>query len=169
MTFHDRFVALFDEQFHRLQHTVQRLSGDPDLSADVVQEAFVRLYQRGLMPDAPTAWLISVAMNRLRNERSTRSRRLRLLTPALAERVMADPPPPADEAAAAADQGDLVRRTLARLSDRERALLLLHAEGYTYREIAVALELNEASLGVFLARARRAFRRIHEEPGHAPG
>ena len=45
------------------------------------------------------------------------------------------------------------------------------AEGYAYREIARALELNEASLGVFLARARRAFRTRMEKgggPGDAP-
>ena len=34
---------------------------------------------------------------------------------------------------------------------------LLQAEGYSYRDIAAALELNEGSVGTLLARARRAF------------
>jgi DNA-directed RNA polymerase specialized sigma24 family protein len=36
--------------------------------------------------------------------------------------------------------------------------LLLRAEGYSYRDIATALDLNEASVGTLLARAVRAFR-----------
>jgi RNA polymerase sigma-70 factor (ECF subfamily) len=61
-----------------------------------------------------------------------------------------------------------VRRALDRLPEREQRLLLLQAEGYSYREIAEALELNEASVGVLLARARRAFRKTYEEPSDAP-
>lgn len=167
-SFHDQFVILFDGHFHRVQRTMQRLSGDPELAADVVQEAFVRLYQRGSLPDSPEAWLISVAMNLFRNERSTRNRRQRLLTPALSERVLADPAPPPDEAAGSGARRERVRLALDQLPERERAMLLLHAEGYTYREIAGALGLNEASVGVLLARARRAFRKTYEGPCDAP-
>lgn len=42
-------------------------------------------------------------------------------------------------------------------------MLLLRAEGYSYRDIASALELNEASVGTLLARAVRAFRAAWEE------
>jgi DNA-directed RNA polymerase specialized sigma24 family protein len=65
--FHDLFVALFDVHFPRLYRYLDRLSGEPDLAADVAQEAFVRLYHRGAMPDSPQAWLISVAMNVFRD------------------------------------------------------------------------------------------------------
>ena len=43
-------------------------------------------------------------------------------------------------------------------------VLLLQAEGSRYRDIAAALGLNEASVGVLLARARIAFRRAYEGP-----
>ena len=86
-------MELFEAHFPRLERILQRLTGDADLSADVAQEAYVRLYQRGHMPEVPEAWLISVALNLVRNERSTRRRRERLLTPARGERVLADPPP----------------------------------------------------------------------------
>ena len=51
--------------------------------------------------------------------------------------------------------------------ERESRLLLLRAEGYSYRDIAAALELHEASVGTLIARARRAFRTLYEEPGRA--
>ena len=53
------------------------------------------------------------------------------------------------------------------MSDRERSLLLLRAEGFSYREIARALELNEGSVGTLLARAQRSFRVKYGESGDA--
>ena len=167
-SFHDRFVSLFDAHFHRLYRYLDRLSGEPELAADLAQEAFVRLYQRGSLPDAPEAWLLSVAMNRFRNAQSTRSRRRRLLTVARSEGVLSDPPPSPEQALAAKDVRRQVRATLDRMPERERRLLLLRAEGYRYRDIAAALQLNEASVGVLLARAIRAFRTIYEDAGDAP-
>jgi DNA-directed RNA polymerase specialized sigma24 family protein len=61
-----------------------------------------------------------------------------------------------------------VRSVLDRMTERERHLLLLRAEGYSYRDIAAALQLNEASVGVLLARAKRAFRDSYEDAFHAP-
>lgn len=162
-TFHDRFVELFEAQVPRLHRVLSRLSGEPDLAADLVQEAFVRLYRRGSFPDSPEAWLISVAMNLFRNEKTGRSRRLRLLTPLRGEELQ--PPASADPetAASVAESRQLVRRALDRLAERERRMLVLQAEGYHYRDIAAALGLNEKSVGVLLARARRAFRTAYEE------
>ena len=56
-----------------------------------------------------------------------------------------------------------VRAALETLPERDRQILLLHGEGYRYREIALALRMNEASVGTLLARARRAFRDAYEE------
>ena len=166
--FHERFVELFEAHFHRVHRYLNRLSGDPELAADVAQEAFIKLYRRGSLPDSPEAWLISVAMNLFRNAASARSRRLRLLTPARGEGVLADPPAAPDQALEAEDARRRVRLALDRMPEREQRMLLLRAEGYSYRDIASALNLNEASVGALLARARRAFREIYEETSGAP-
>jgi RNA polymerase sigma-70 factor (ECF subfamily) len=50
-----------------------------------------------------------------------------------------------------------------RLSERDRGLLLLRAEGYSYRDMAAALQINEASIGTLLARAKREFQRLYGE------
>ncbi len=102
-------------------------------------------------------------MNLLRNAKSAEGTRRRLLTPARAEQVHGDPPPPADQAMAGAEVRQRVRSALDRMPERERRLLLLRAEGYSYRDIAAALELNEASVGVLLARAKQAFRDLYED------
>jgi RNA polymerase sigma-70 factor (ECF subfamily) len=159
-SFHDRFVELFGVHFPRLYRYLDRLSGDPDLAADVAQEAFVRLYRRGSLPDAPTAWLITVAMNLVRNAHATRSTRRRLLTATRIEGVQADPAPSPEDDVIAAEVRGRVRAALDRLPERDRQMLLLQAEGYGYRDIATVLQLNSASVGVLLARARKAFREI---------
>jgi RNA polymerase sigma factor (sigma-70 family) len=159
MPFDDAFVQLFDAQFPRLFRYLDRLSGEPDLAADLAQEAFIRLYRRGAMPETPELWLVTVALNLFRNARSTKARRLRLLVrwsePA---RITEPSPKDIDDWDTAAQ----VRAALGTLEERDREMLLLRAEGYSYREIATALKLNEASVGTLLARARQAFRQVYE-------
>jgi RNA polymerase sigma-70 factor (ECF subfamily) len=127
------------------------MSGQPELAADVAEAAFIKLSRRGALPDAPEAWLISVAMTLFRNAKSTGSRRV----PAA--------PGPSLEQAFPAESRRRVRSAIDRLPDRERRLLLLRAEGYSYRDMAAALDLNEASIGTLLARARAVFRECYEE------
>lgn len=144
-SFHDLFVALFQVHFPRLYRYLDRLSGDPELAAAVAQKAFIRLYRRGALPEAPEAWLINVAMNLFRNAKSTRSR------------------PSTGQAPIAEQSRRRVRSAIDRMPDRERRLLLLQAEGYSYRDMAAALDLNEASIGTLLARAGAAFRECYED------
>ena len=167
-SFDDRFVELFDRHYHRLFRYFDRLSGDPDLAADVAQGAFVRLYKRGAVPDTPGGWLVSVAMNLFRNVKSTQSRRLRLLTPSRAEGALADPAPSPHDVAEASETQRRVRLTIDRLPERDRRMLLLRAEGYSYHEIANALEIPEASIGTMLSRAKREFRESYEDAIDAP-
>jgi RNA polymerase sigma-70 factor, ECF subfamily len=166
--FHETVVALFEANFPRLFRYLDRLSGEPELAADLAQEAFVKLYSRGSLPDQPEAWLVTVALNLFRNVKSTRSRRRRLLTLARAESVLSDPPPQPGQSAEANELRGRVRSAIDQLSERDQRLLLLRAEGYSYRDIAIALELNEASIGTLLARAKRAFSDAYQDGSDAP-
>jgi DNA-directed RNA polymerase specialized sigma24 family protein len=53
------------------------------------------------------------------------------------------------------------------LPSRERALLLLRHEGYSYRELGKALRIRESSVGTLLGRARERFRAAMEGRDHA--
>jgi RNA polymerase sigma-70 factor (ECF subfamily) len=160
--FHQQFAELFDANHQRLYRFMDRLSGDSELAADVAQEAFVKLYRRGSLPDRPEAWLITVAMNLFRNVKSSRTRRSRLLTVMRGEHVHSDAPISALEATEADERQRRVRAAINKLPERERNLLLLRAEGYSYRDMADALQLKEASVGTLLARAKRTFRDSYE-------
>lgn len=166
-SFNEEFAALFKAQYQRIYRYFDRMSGDPDTAEDVAQETFVRLYRRGSMPDEPTAWLISVGLNLLRNLSSSTRRRAELLESNPGEHGHSAAPASADEMAQARETQARVRRAVDGMSDRERSMLLLRAEGYSYREIASALELNVTSVGTLLARAQRSFRSIYKEGGDA--
>jgi RNA polymerase sigma factor (sigma-70 family) len=160
--FDQEITELFRSQHRRLYRFLDRLSGEPDVAADIAQEAFVRMYRRGSLPDAPESWLISVALNLFRNHRTTIARRRELLTPARAEESLSDAPPTPAQLHESSETTKRVRVALDRLVERDRAMLLMHAEGYSYREIAESLELGESGIGTLLARAKRAFREHYD-------
>ena len=165
--FRDAFAELFKEHFDRLFRYLDRLCGDPDLAADVAQETFVKLYERGSLPESPGAWLITVAMNLFRNAHTTRERRSRLLKVVPEAEMFADRPVSPSHATESRELQRRVRRALNEMPERERQMLLLRGEGYSYKDIAEALNLQETSVGVLLARAKRAFLAIYEEKSDA--
>jgi len=161
--FESAYRCVFATEFSRLFRYLNRLGGDPELAADLAQEAFVRLYKRGSLPEAPGPWLATVATNLFRNHRSTQVRRARLLTAERATGSLSDPSPSPSTAVEASETRRRVRLALDGLPERDRQLLLLRAEGFSYEELASALSIAPGSVGTLLARARTAFK---TELGH---
>lgn len=159
----EAFVGLFRDSFPPLYRYLNRLAGDGDLAADLAQDAFVRLYRRRSLPDDPDAWLFTVATNLFRNAKTKRGNRTRLLSRGRGLRAHSDPAPAPDEHTEAGEEQRRVRAALDGLGLRERSMLLLAAEGYSYREIATILGLREASVGTLLRRAKDAFRSAYEK------
>lgn len=155
--FEEAFCRLFDQQFSSLFRYLHRLTGDPDLADDLAQEVFVRLYQRGSLPDDLRGWMGAVANNLLRDQHRTGKRRLRLLERRRDSPDLQRTSPAADEKVISDESRTLVRRALAQLSERDRRMLLLRHEGYSYREIAHAVGVSERSIGTLLLRATAAF------------
>jgi RNA polymerase sigma-70 factor (ECF subfamily) len=158
-----QFTQLFHDQYPRLYRYLDRLAGDPSIAADAAQEAFIRLNARGEMPDDPGAWLVTVASNVLRDDRRRAGRHLRLLGTKPEGVAMSAAPLDPSESLESSERRAMVRAAMTRMNDRDRDALLLRHAGYSYREIALALDLNETSVGTILLRATAAFRRAWEE------
>lgn len=163
----DEFEAdlsqLYRTQFPALYRYLDRSLGDGPLAMDFAQEAFIRLFDRGTMPDEPVAWLIAVVNNLIRDNYRSTGRRLRLLE--RAGYAVGHSTAPAD-AATTIDQQERreqVRTALDRLPLRDRQALLLRHSGYSYREIGVALGITETSVGSILLRAGALFREVYGE------
>lgn len=166
VTFEGEFRQVFEDRFTSLYRYLDRLSGDSALAADIAQETFVRLYWRGALPEDPRRWLVTVAHNLLRDSRRNSARRLRLLARRDPGATLGDATPAPDAALLAAEQQRIVRAALDTMPERDRQLLLLRQEGYSYRELAAALGLLESSVGTLLARARHDFRQALSQRGH---
>ena len=165
--FEDSFREEFSRRYLPLARYLARLTDDDALAADLAQEAFVRLFRRGTMPDDAGAWLVSVAHNLLRNDRQQTRRRTRLLGTHANELGPCSATPSPDAEVEANERRTRVRSALAALPERDRRMLLLRYEGFSYREIATALELHEGSVGTLLARAKDAFRAAFTDGSHA--
>lgn len=153
--FHDHNVPLF--------RYVNRLLGDADVAADVVQESFVRLLGHPMPAGEVRRWLFTVATNLVRDHARMETRRQRLL----AERYT---PPPSDpgpeDDASRAERAAAVRDALSQLAPRDREMLLMRQEGFRYAEIAETVGVAPGSVGTLLARALRRFSAALD-PAHA--
>jgi RNA polymerase sigma-70 factor (ECF subfamily) len=149
---------LFERHYPSLVWYLHGRLGDRDLAEDLAQEAFVRLLDKP--PREPDAWLYVVAGNLARDAQRSEGRRSRHLSIVDApERLAdaADPAPAADAAMCTAEESALVRDTLAMLSERDAALLVMRADDVSYREIAAAIGVAPTSIGPLLARAQQRF------------
>jgi RNA polymerase sigma factor (sigma-70 family) len=157
--FSDAVAALYHAQFASLFRYLDRLTGDPELAKDVTQDTFARLYRRGALPDDPRAWLATVSTNLVRDHQRQARRRAELVVQYPADAAQLNEPPAADAGLMAQEARSRVRTALDALPERDRMLLLLRHEGYTYRELARAVNVAEGSVGTLLVRATRVFRK----------
>jgi len=135
---------------------LRRISGDPALADDVLQESYLRLLRHPPAADRDErerkAYLFQIATNLMRDRWRARERERSAL-----ERLLSFwSPRPERNAGLSLDMG----AALDRLPQRDRALLwLAHVEGYDHREIAKVLGLQERSVRVILFRARKKLER----------
>lgn len=128
------------------------MTGDADQAEDVAQEAFVRLYGAVVPASDVRPWLFTVATNLVRDGARSRARRRRLLA---AASVPAPAAAGADEHVLEEERKAEVREALDRLSERDRQILLMRAEGFAYREIAEVVGVSPGSVGTLVVRALR--------------
>ena len=150
------FAALF-ERFRRPVYTFAlRMLGDADAARDLVQDVFVRVWERRAQLDRPESfrsWLFAVARNRCLSQ----LRRGR-------DQVPLDEAPEAALAIAASVDGPerdqdlaLLRRALAALKVEYREVLVLREyQGLSYAEIAAITDSTESAVKSRLFKARRA-------------
>jgi RNA polymerase sigma-70 factor (ECF subfamily) len=150
----DGFAGFYERSARPLWAYLARVSGDPALADDLLQESYIRF----LSADAPRTdvdgevaarrYLFRIATNLLRDH----WRRPK----ATAIEDMAEEHLRGPDTSDASDIRMLLGPALLQLRPRERQLLwLAYAEGYSHREIAAITGLASASVRLLLFRARR--------------
>src|SRR5918994_4669957 len=136
-----------------------RQLGNVHDAEDVTQAAFVDAYRavlRGTRPQAPRAWLLTIAENVRRRRFRTSLRRPR------------EEPLDADAALAAEESheqaGALIDALSLLTAEQPEAFLLREISGLSYDEIAERTDTTVASVQMLLFRARKALREELEPP-----
>ncbi len=143
----DDFDEFFLANHAALVRTMTVITGDPDLAADAVQEAFQRAYvrwRRVRRYDQPASWVRRVAINHSRDViRSDQRRRRRELRVAPAEAVN-DELPDLDFA-----------RLLEHLPTQQRTAMTLHyLDGLAVTQVADVMELTPGAVKYHLHEGR---------------
>lgn len=162
------FDAAFAAHYTPLFRYLYRLLADEDVAADLTQEAFVRLLDHPLPEDEVQPWLFTVGTNLARDAARTRTRRRRLLWEEGGSDALRPSRPPApDEALIRRRRIEAVRAALDRLAERDREMLLMREEGFSYAEIAEVAGVATSSVGTLVARALRRFAAEYEQTARA--
>jgi RNA polymerase sigma-70 factor, ECF subfamily len=156
----DAFAAFYQRSARPLWAYLARVSADPALADDLMQESFVRFLLASRPEFSPAEgevaarrYLFRIATNLLRDHWR---RPVSTSIEDLPEECFAGP-----DRSGHSDSQAMLGPALAQLRPRDRQLLwLAHAEGYSHREIAQITGLASASIRLLLFRARHKIGRI---------
>jgi RNA polymerase sigma-70 factor (ECF subfamily) len=159
----EAFGELFRRHRDRMWAVALRTTGQPELAADCVQDAFISAFRRASSyrgEAAVTTWLhrivVNACLDRLRRERPTR------------ELPDTELPDSRDEQGALEVRLD-VRQALDRLPEGQRvALVLVDLHGLSVAEAAEVLEVAEGTVKSRCSRGREAMAALLREPTGQP-
>jgi len=165
---HD-FAALYLRYRDPIMNYCYYRLGDREESEDAASVIFIksldhlpRFAERG---DSFRTWLFRIAHNEIADRHRHRARHPNL--PLTDELDLRDPAAPPEDAAITTDNRDRVRRMLAQLPPRERAVLELRAAELSTREIADVLQISEQNVRTAQSRAVGRLRGLLADPGIA--
>ena len=148
--------TIFQAQYRRIARLIAGVIRDPARAEELAVEVFLK-WSRNPEAQGKNAegWLYRVAVRTGRNELRRKTRRSRYES--LFDFVRGTPTP--EELLSAREEQQRVDVVLSVIEPRQAELLLLRSQGFTYDELASALELNSGSVGTFLSRAQQTFRK----------
>ena len=163
---HVDFDATFDEHYADLVRYCHRLTGDQDVAEDMAQESLLRLFTHDVNGSSQgvRAWLFKTATHLVRDRYRVNQNRKRLLEAHSVRPVDAESPEQSLERRETRARACAALETLA---PRDREILLMRYSGFSYREIAEAVEVSATSIGTLLARAERRFAQAATGTGEA--
>ena len=142
-----------------VMNVIYRMCGDMNVAEDAAQEAFIQAWMK-LSSYHPKSslrnWLYRIAVNTaidmLRKDK-------RILPGAVEDMYLTDPEPGPEMLVASSERTEWVQNAVLTLPDASRAVLVLREfEGFSYQEIAEALEIPVGTVMSRLNYARKLLR-----------
>lgn len=142
-----QFEDIYNENYKTMFHVAQKMVGDGEVVADIVQEVFVYLYERinaGKEVQFPKSWLYRATINRC-VDYLNKQKRFKSLD------YMADFKVE-DDSIEKKETNAMVQVALTKLKPQEKALVVLYSEGLSYKEISEVSGIKFTSIGKMLSR-----------------
>ncbi len=154
--------ALMERYERPVLNAIYRFLGEADRAQELAQDVFFAVYQQRhrYQPRAKfSTWLFRIVKNRCLNERRRfwRTQPLEITDGAMEYPDSQTPGP--DAAAMRKETGRAVDAALQALPEKQRlAFILSRTEGFSYREVAEALDVSVAACESLIHRARLTLR-----------
>jgi RNA polymerase sigma-70 factor (ECF subfamily) len=162
---HSRVLLdLYDREQTPLKRYVAMLGVDPETARDIVQEGFLKLHEHLLAGGDQgnlRAWLYRVVHNNARNRQTsfgTRNTGRIDDLPPTASPVSKDQS--VEDKMLNDEREQRLRLAMDKLSDAQRACLVLRTQGLKYREIAESLDLSVSTVGENVQRGLERLREL---------
>lgn len=155
----NKFRAVFLQHYARIVDILARVLGDRSNAEDVANDAFWRLYHQPAMQTDGNigGWLYRTATNlgidALRA--SGRRRQYEEASHQTSSAKISDGPL---DSVLRKEKCRKVRRALSLIKPAQAQLLILRSSGFSYKELAEALDVKTSGIGTMLNRAEEEFR-----------
>ncbi len=154
------FRRLYDQESAKLHGLALRILRQPSAAADVVQDAFLQIWQKAASFDpargSARAWLASIVRYRALDSARRYAREVLTDDPALADGIEEFDPV---AALAALREGDRLQLCLGGLEDRSRhAIVLAFVDGLTHTEIAARITTPLGTVKAWIRRGLATLR-----------
>ena len=167
------FDGFFRAHYSRVFGLLYRVTGNAQDAEDIGQELFLQLSRRQpplWQSPAISGWLWKAAthsaLNALRGSRRRVLREERAHLQDQPVRLLAERDEDPAGSLERKERQAAVRQALRQLKPRDAALLLTRHSGLSYAEVALALDMNPASVGTLLARAEDRFKEVYSAQEH---
>ena len=147
------FDEVYKEHYNELRRFGRQLNISPDKCEDLNQETFLRFYvelKKEVVFENPRAWLYKVYLNLFKTQYN--SRKYEPENPGIQIRID-EPATDLNEEYSKNEKQRIVLEMLDQLKDREKEILLLYHNGFSYAEMAEIMGINPNSVGKTLVRA----------------
>lgn len=152
--------TIFHAQYERIARVITGVIKDPARAEELAVEVFLKWSRnRNAQGENAEGWLYRTAIRTGLDELRRQTRRSRYERLVSFVRRSLSP----HEAFAAGEEQERVRLVLSVIEPRQAELVLLRSQGFSYDELAFALDLNPVSIGTLLSRAQKAFRKEYIE------
>ncbi len=161
----DAFAEIVEHYQAPIGRYLYRLTGDYEVTQDLVQDTFLKAYQSILKTDSELsfkAWLYRIATNNALQYH--RRRRLISFIP-FADSTKHDTPT-VEAPSGHVEERLLIEEALLKIPHDQKACMVLHfVEGFKYREIADVLGVTEDAVRKRVARGSKEFRELYRQGG----